>query len=229
MGVKERQEREREEVRQKILDAARELFVAEGYQHVSIRKVAEKIEYGPASLYGYFPSKDDLFFALAEEGFRKLFEFTNGQLPDDPMEALREGFLRYYRFSRLHREYFELMFMDRTVPRIGHDWQRFAFVNEMIGEICQIVRRAIDAGQLPATTDPEVAFHVLWGAMHGPAAVALCERLAPGEDPDLLARDILEVTLAGLRAGVVTTFKPCHLCQDPTVAAAGQGSDHAES
>lgn len=228
MGVKERQEREREEVRQKILNAARELFVAEGYHHVSIRKVAEKIEYGPASLYSYFPSKDDLFFALAEEGFRKLFEFTNRQLPDDPMEALREGFLRYYRFSRLHREYFELMFMDRTVPRIGHDWQRFAFVNEMIGEICQIVRRAIDAGQLPATTDPEVAFHVLWGAMHGPAAVALCERLAPGEDPDLLARDILEVTLAGLRAGVVTTFKPCP-CQDPTVAAAGQGSDHVES
>ncbi len=228
MGVKERQEREREEVRQKILDAARELFVAEGYQHVSIRKVAEKAEYSPASLYGYFPSKDDLFFALAEEGFRKLFEFTNGQLPDDPMEALREGFLRYYRFSRLHREYFELMFMDRTVPRIGHDWQGFAFVNEMIGEICQIVRRAIDAGQLPATTDPEVTFHVLWGAMHGPAAVALCERLVPGEDPDLLARDILEVTLAGLRVGVVTTFKPCP-CQDPTVAAAGQGSDHAES
>lgn len=228
MGVKERQEREHEEVRQKILAAARELFVAEGYQHVSIRKVAEKAEYSPASLYGYFPSKDDLFFALAEEGFRKLFEFTNGQLPDDPMEALREGFLRYYQFSRLHREYFELMFMDRTVPRIGHDWQRFAFVNEMIGEICEIVRRAIDAGQLPATTDPQVAFHVLWGAMHGPAAVALCERLAPGENPDLLARDILEVALAGLCAGVPTSFKPC-TCQDPTVAAAGKGSDHVES
>ena len=195
---------------------------------VSVRRVAEKAEYSPASLYGYFPSKDDLFFALAEEGFRKLFEFTNGQLPDDPMEALREGFLRYYQFSRLHREYFELMFMDRTVPRIGHDWQRFAFVNEMIGEICEIVRRAIDAGQLPATTDPQVAFHVLWGAMHGPAAVALCERLAPGEDPDLLARDILEVTLAGLCAGVPTSFKPC-TCQDPTVATAGKGSDHVES
>jgi len=228
MGLKERQEREREEARQKILEAARELFVAEGYHHVSIRKVAEKAEYSPASLYGYFPSKDDLFFALAEEGFRKLFEFTNGQLPDDPIEALREGFLRYYQFSRLHREYFELMFMDRTVPRIGRDWQGFAFVNERIEQIREIVRRAITAGQLPATTDPDVAFHVLWGAMHGPATVACCERLAPGENPDLLARDILEVALAGLRAGVPTSFKPC-TCQDPTVAAAGKGSDHVES
>jgi len=228
MGVKERQEREREGVREKILDAARELFVAEGYQHVSIRKVAEKIEYSPASLYGYFPSKDDLFFALAEEGFRKLFEFTNQQLPDDPIEALREGFLRYYRFSRLHREYFELMFLDRTVPRIGHDWPGFALVNERIGQICAIVQRAIDAGQLPATTDPEAVFHVLWGAMHGPATVAACKRLAPGEDPDLLARDILEVALAGLRAGVPTSFKPC-TCHEPAAAAAGKESDHVES
>ena len=75
MGVKERQEREREAVSRAILDAARELFVAEGYQNVSIRKIAERIEYSPAAIYGYFPSKDDIFFALAEEGFRLLFSY----------------------------------------------------------------------------------------------------------------------------------------------------------
>ena len=72
MGIKERQERDREAVRRAILDAARELFVAEGFQNVSIRKIAERIEYSPAAIYGYFPSKDDIFFALAEEGFRLL-------------------------------------------------------------------------------------------------------------------------------------------------------------
>ena len=69
MGIKERQERDREAVRRSILDAARELFVAEGFQNVSIRKIAERIEYSPAAIYGYFPSKDDIFFALAEEVF----------------------------------------------------------------------------------------------------------------------------------------------------------------
>ena len=72
MGVKERQEREREAVARAILDAARDLFVAEGYHNVSIRKIAERIEYSPAAIYSYFPSKDDIFFALAEEGFRLL-------------------------------------------------------------------------------------------------------------------------------------------------------------
>ena len=106
MGVKERQERDREQVRSRILDAARELFVAEGYRNVSIRKIAEKVEYSPAALYSYFPSKDDLFFALAEEGFRKLFEFTNdpAATTGDPLTAIRHGFLRYYQFSRAHPE-----------------------------------------------------------------------------------------------------------------------------
>src|ERR687883_454319 len=72
MGIKERHERDREAVRRAILDAARELFVREGYQNVSIRKIAERIEYSPAAIYGYFPSKDDIFFALAEEGFHLL-------------------------------------------------------------------------------------------------------------------------------------------------------------
>jgi len=228
MGIKERQQREHEEVRTKILDAARQLFVAEGFRHVSMRKIAEMVEYSPAALYGYFPSKDDLFYALAEEGYRKLFEFTNPDLPTDPIEALREGFLRYYRFSLVYPEYFALMFLDRTVPRIGQDWQGFAYVGQMIGDICQIAQRAIDAGQLPATTNPLVAFHLLWMAVHGPATVGLCERTAPGEDPELLARDVLEIVLAGLRAGMSTSFLPCAL-PAPTVAAAGKESDHAES
>ena len=72
MGTKERQQRERDRISEAILTAARELFVAEGYRNVSMRKIAERIEYSPAAIYSYFPSKDDIFFALAEEGFRLL-------------------------------------------------------------------------------------------------------------------------------------------------------------
>ena len=57
-------------MRRAILQAARQLFVKEGYDHVSMRKIAERIDYSPAALYLYFPAKDDIFFALAEEGFR---------------------------------------------------------------------------------------------------------------------------------------------------------------
>lgn len=217
MGVKERQERDREELRQSILDAAQELFVAEGYRNVSIRKIAEKVEYSPAALYSYFPSKDDLFFALAEEGFRKLFAFTNdpAAMSGDPLSAIRDGFLRYHQFSRKHPEYFELMFVDRSVPKIGREWERFGFVQQMIGEVVAVIQRGIDQGVFPAGTNAQVAFHLLWCAVHGAATAAVCDRLAPDEDPDALARDTLEACIAGLRAGVATTFTPSPCHSDP--------------
>src|SRR3954471_19238288 len=97
MGIKERQERDREAVSRAILDAARELFVAEGYSNVSIRKIAEKIEYSPAAIYSYFPSKDDIFLALAEEGFRLLFA-SSGEpcAAGSHIETIRAGFWRVY-------------------------------------------------------------------------------------------------------------------------------------
>jgi AcrR family transcriptional regulator len=203
LGVKERQERERETVARAILDAARELFVTHGYHEVSIRKIAERIEYSPAAIYSYFPSKDDIFFALAEEGFRLLFKYGETPLPqsDDPAERLRAMFLRYFQFSKEHPEYFALMFLDRSVPRISRDWERFGFVSEMKHDMIDRIRQAIDAGACPPDTQPQTVFRLLLTAVHGAAALNLCDRLAPGEDADVLARATIDTVLIGLQAG----------------------------
>ena len=203
MGVKERQERERETVARAILDAARHLFVSHGYDEVSIRKIAERIEYSPAAIYGYFPSKDDIFFALAEEGFRLLFQYGGTPRPasDDPAEVLRAMFLRYYEFSKEHPEYFALMFLDRSVPRISRDWERFGFVSDMKHDMVGRIQAAIDAGACPADTSPHVVFRLLLTAVHGAATLRLCDRLAPGEDGDTLARATIDTVLVGLQAG----------------------------
>jgi AcrR family transcriptional regulator len=206
VGVKERQEREREAVARAILDAARDLFVAEGYQHVSIRKIAEKIEYSPAAIYSYFPSKDDIFLALAEEGFRILFTPGAEESAADPIDQIRAGFWRLYEFSKNHPEYFALMFLDRSVPRISQDWQRFGFVREMKNHMAAHIQGVIDAGLFPAATDADAVFKILLASIHGVAVMRLCERLAPDENADALARDTLEAALTGLRAGISHTF-----------------------
>src|SRR6202008_4854150 len=105
MGIKERHERDREAVRRSILDAARDLFVTEGFENVSIRKIAELIEYSPAAIYSYFPSKDDIFFALAEEGFGLLYGDRAQRAELDalpPVERLRAICWGFYQFSRTH-------------------------------------------------------------------------------------------------------------------------------
>ena len=209
MGVKERQERERETVARAILDAARDLFVTHGYQQVSIRKIAEKIEYSPAAIYSYFPSKDDIFFALAQEGFDLLFAYA--EVPEstpneDPADRLRRQFWRYYDFSKDHPEYFALMFLDRTVPRISQNWERFGLVAEKKHDLIVGIQHAIDAGAFPSGTHAYAVFHIVLAAIHGVASQRLCDRLPPGQDPDALAHATLDTVIAGLKAGAARNF-----------------------
>jgi AcrR family transcriptional regulator len=227
MGIKERQDRDRQAVRQAILDAARDLFVSEGYRNVSIRKIAERIEYSPASIYSYFPSKDDIFFALAEEGFRRLdLKIRDLVASDDPLNDVRRCWWAYYEFSKEQPEFFELMFVDRSVPQITEQWAGMAVVHDMLAITAGRIQRCIDAGIFATGTDAMIAMHLVWGALTGPAVLGSGCRLAPGESPDALARDVLELVIAGLKAGSVTTFVPCapHLQTPLDSSAAGPAS-----
>ena len=152
MGIKERHDRDRSAVRESILHAARELFVTEGYRTVSMRKIAERIEYSPAAIYGYFGSKDEIFYALAEEGFRMMRESSRDAALgiDDPLGALRSTFWSYYLFAKDQPQYFELMFVDRSVPEIT-DPERFTALIEMWQAVHERIERCVQAGVFPAS------------------------------------------------------------------------------
>jgi AcrR family transcriptional regulator len=213
MGIKERQSRERETVRGAILTAARDLFLAEGYANVSMRKIAEQIEYSPGAIYSYFPSKEDIFFALAEEGLMFLKTHcasdANACESSAPLDQVRAAIWRFYTFSKEQPEYFSLIFVDEAVPRISRDWERFSFVREMRQTVEQHIQRCIDEGVFPSADSAPSVFRVLSTTVYGAAVFRLSNRLAPGEDADALARDMLEATLAGLRAGVALRFEAC--------------------
>ena len=223
MGIRERQERDRESVRRSILDAARDLFESEGYGNVSIRKIAERIEYSPAALYSYFPSKDDIFFALAHEGF-DLLNSPGGQPgaaapPAEPLagapargfgdappvtalDQLREHVWRIYEFSYEHPQYFALMFLDRTVPRVSQADECIAAARSGKNQLIGRIQACIDHGDLPASLSAEVAMRLLTVGLVGMAALRISHRVTERERPDMLARDLLDVTIAGLRAGL---------------------------
>jgi len=220
MGINERKDRERQAVTTSILDAARDLFVAEGYLNVSIRKIAEKIEYSPAAIYSYFASKDDIFLALADEGFHRLdAKVKSVMVPDDPLENVRRCWYAFYEFSKEQPEYFDLMFVDRSVPRISQQWQGFEFLQQLLDNAVDCIQKAIDAGVFPATLNPDVAMHVLWAALIGPSVVGIRHRLNTGEDYDALARDVLTTAIAGLQTGLKTEFVSCK-CADEGIAGA---------
>jgi AcrR family transcriptional regulator len=207
MGTRERQERERTKVRQAILDAARDLFVKQGFEHVSIRKIAERIEYSPAAIYSYFPSKDEIFFALAEEGFRLLcggWLDEPATIPEGmtPVDKIRHICLHFYQFSVEYPEHFALMFLDRTVPRLGTQYELFPTLVEMKRRFADTIRVATEQGHFPADSNPHTISRVLMTTMLGVATARLCKRMGGRDGGQALARDMMEVALAGIKAGV---------------------------
>ena len=202
MGREERQQHARESTRRAILDAALELFIADGYAQVSIRNIAAKVEYSPGAIYSYFPSKDEIFFALAEEGFREIGERQfAGSRSDDPLDDVRAVAWRLYEFSKDQPQYFALVFLDRHVPRVSKEYERFSFISEMRNRALAQVERCIADGIFPRTTDPQVALRLLFAPIFGIAALRLSNRMQPDVDPDALVGAAIETTIAGIRAG----------------------------
>jgi len=199
----------RETTRRAILDAALDLFVSEGYGQASIRNIAARVEYSPGAIYGYFASKDEIFYALAEEGLRSLGARELADAPsDDALDDLRASIWRLYEFSTEQPQYFALVFLDRHVPRVSKDYERFAFISEMRKRALARVERCIAEGLFPDTTHAEVALRLLWAPVVGFAALRLSHRIPDGVAIDPLVRDSIETTIAGIRAGAPRHARP---------------------
>jgi AcrR family transcriptional regulator len=173
MGPKARREREREAVRAKILDAARELFAAHGYEAVTMRKIAERIDYTATALYTHFADKESLLRAVCDEDFRALrsaFERI-ARLPD-PVERLRRIGQAYVGFALEHPNHYRLLFMTAHPPheptsieKGDPDQDAYAFLRATVAE-------ALAAGRLGGRhDDAELVAQVLWSGVHGVVAL----------------------------------------------------------
>src|SRR5262249_52771570 len=113
MGVTERRERERQVVRQEILDAARALFFEEGYERTSMRKVVQKIEYSLTIIYLYFYDKRELLDSICAETFSKFVKGLqeSGQANEDPLQNLRVTLRAYVEFGLKNPNDYGVTFM----------------------------------------------------------------------------------------------------------------------
>ena len=112
MGPKERRTREREETRSRILDAAREMFVQDGIEAVTMREIAKRIEYTPTAIYHHFRDKQALIEELCLIDFRSLAQaFQKIGRIEDPIERVRRIGLVYMDYALEHPSHYRFMFM----------------------------------------------------------------------------------------------------------------------
>lgn len=183
MGSIDRRAREKNETREKILAAARDLFVREGFEAVSMRKIAEAIEYTPAAIYTHFADKHALMLALCDADFGLLREAMGDATHHaDPVERLRRCGRAYIDFGFAHPHHYRFMFMTKFPPydpsespceHGNPDEDAYAFLLET-------VRACIDQERfLPECRDADVVTQVCWGAVHGIVSLYLTH----GDDP----------------------------------------------
>jgi AcrR family transcriptional regulator len=178
MGVAERRAREKEALRSKILDAASQLFVEEGVPSVSVRKIADRIEYSPATIYLYFRDKNDLLASLCRETFNGLKEelLRLEQEETDQLRQLRRGLRFYIDFGLEHPHHYILTF---GTPHGTYDMEKapeFLEANKVGLETFDCLRRSLErcrATGLLRFDDLEATAQVVWTFIHGTTSLLI--------------------------------------------------------
>jgi AcrR family transcriptional regulator len=208
MGIAERRERERTEVRGKIMDAARRLFVEHGFEAVSMRMIAREIEYSPTAIYFHFKDKEALFQELCATDFLSLGKaFGRISRIADPVDRLRAAGRAYAEFAVEFPHHYRLMFMTPTPgPRLDPEdnrWvQRGNPEEDAYFFLKQTVEEGIRAGRFrPELDDAEELAQLMWAGIHG----VLSLRIAKGNDTWIewapvmeLVDRMIEVTVRGI-------------------------------
>jgi AcrR family transcriptional regulator len=209
VGVAERREREREQLRNQIVEAARDLLLEQGLGALSMRAIAERIEYSPATIYLYFRDKDELIREVVRTGFARLTETIAGELRQlgetaGPALQYRAMGRAYARFAIENPSYFRVMYeLPSTAQFDCADVSPSGDCG--LEMLTALVQRAVEERQFGAV-EPRRTALIGWGLVHGLTALYLSGHLreeASGPEAFIeLIEDAMESIYAGWRPEV---------------------------
>ena len=172
MGSQERRLRQKEALREKILDAARELFASNGFDATTMRMIANRIEYSATAIYSYFEDKEALLRELCEADFTALHRSMETALAvSDPVQRLEQIGELFVDFALQHPNHYRFMFMSPPSPAASPDSTRLPRTNAP-EKAYAFLRRAVEevaaTGVIrPEFRDVDLLTQIVWGAMHG--------------------------------------------------------------
>ena len=201
MGIKERKKREQTQLRRKILDAASELFAKDGYESVSMRKIAEKIEYSPTTIYLYFKDKNDLLNQICEETFAKLLEKWEKieNKTDEPIESLRKVMQAYAEFGLKYPNHYEITFINPLADYLGKDVHPYegSMGQKAFEMIVKRVKEAMEAGQIKQDNLLKVS-QLIWAMGHGLVSLLISHKDFPFIEKEKLLEGSIDMIFAGI-------------------------------
>jgi AcrR family transcriptional regulator len=204
MGIKERKEKQKDKLRREILAAARELFVEHGYESVSMRKVAEKIEYSPTTIYLYFKDKQDLLINLCEETFAQLHQSLEKieNASGDLLVCLRKGMRAYIEFGLQHPSDYMLVFVtppEQQVPEIADEYKYEGSMGQRaFSHLESMVTQCIAQGKIKKG-DPATISQTIWASLHGLTSLLISHKDFPFVAQEKLINSVINTLIKGLQ------------------------------
>ncbi|MBA4117155.1 MAG: TetR/AcrR family transcriptional regulator [Rubrobacter sp.] len=196
MGIKERKQRQRQELKSGILAAAREIASEEGWKAVTIRKIAALIEYSPPVIYEYFDSKDEILLDLMRTGYAEQLEAIESTVraAKDPEEALLGIGRAWMDFAFRSPDLYQVMYGLGSVPFSAAETSK---EGEKIADSVGGVVEGILRNSGGKTDDVGGKVVLLWATVHGLAALAMVGRIPGGQQE---ARRLAEQAASDLLA-----------------------------
>jgi AcrR family transcriptional regulator len=194
MAIKERKEREKQDMRNLIIESATQLFLKHGYDKTSIRNIAEDIEYSPATIYLYFKDKDEIFYVIHENAFDLLVKlFREHDTISNPYERLGAIGRTYINFAFENPDYYDLMFIMRApLSQIKHE-ERWNAGECAFGYVLDTLTQCLDQN-LIRPADKYITAVSVWSFVHGLVSLYIRERMCILEMPDDVVRDIVNAS-----------------------------------
>lgn len=188
------------ETRDKILEAAREMFATQGIEATTMRAIAQRIEYTPTAIYHHFKDKDALIIELCHSDFARLGrQFTQMERIEDPVERLRRIGMAYVEFAIHNPHHYQIMFMTRTPV---HEHPDKNPEEDAYGFLLQTVQEGLAADRFrPELTDAHELAQMTWSSVHGIISLQIAKCHDPWVDwRDLrtTARAIIDALIRGI-------------------------------
>ena len=220
MGIIDRKQRQKEEVRASILDTAWEMVVTEGWHSFSIRKIADAIEYSVPVIYSHFENKDAILLEFNRKGFQlladALAQAKAGQ--PEPANQIRAMGRAYWKFAFENKEYYQLMF-GLGIPTC-ETAIRIPALETFSGVIIGSITAMVPAGQKPGF-NPWLKYQSFWSMLHGLVSINMIrlnspERPATGEAaalnhgdlPQQVLEDVMCSFIRGIQAAIPQPTEP---------------------
>lgn len=196
-AVQQRRERHKETLRSDLIAAARQLVQEEGYEGLTIRKLAKRVGYAPMSVYSYFADKQDILLALAQDRFEILARRIEENTADDPLEALRAVMAEYAAFGLGNPNEYRTVFMtEKTRPPAGMTFEELDANNPAMQALLGRVEACIAAGHLKG--DPFAIATMLWSVGHGTISLLITFPFHAFGDREAYVKRMCDLALKGL-------------------------------